>query len=365
MSAPTVLVMAAGTGGHIFPALSIARLLQAKGATVQWLGTPAGMENQVLESTGITLNRLPVSGLRGKGKLALIKAPFMLVSSVWQALALMRRIRPSCVLGMGGYVTGPGGLAAWLLRRPLIIHEQNAVAGLSNRLLAPLATLVLEAFPGTFVSAKKVMYTGNPVRADIAALGATAREHFDGNRRLRLLVLGGSLGAAALNETVPEVAGQPQMKSHLEVWHQTGKGKTDAALAQYKKADMAPDANLRVVPFIEDMAQAYKWADVVVCRAGAGTVFELAAAGMPSVLIPYPHAVDDHQTGNAHWLVDNGAAVLLPQGELNLQNLTDILMKFIDNPSSLAAMAEAALAQALPDAAEKLATVCLEVCHGR
>lgn len=364
MSTQTVLIMAAGTGGHIFPALSIARLLQASGVTIEWLGTPAGMENQVLESTGIKLNRLPVSGLRGKGKLALIKAPFMLLSSVWQAVQLIRKIRPCCVLGMGGYVSGPGGLASWLLRRPLVIHEQNAVAGLSNRLLAPMSVRVLEAFPGTFAAADKVRCTGNPVRSDIAALAARPRVHFDGSRRLRLLVLGGSLGAAAINTVIPEVIGQEQMKNSLDVWHQTGKGKQEDTLEAYEKAGRGPDENLRVMPFIEDMAAAYNWADLVVCRAGAGTVFELAAAGKPAVLVPYPQAVDDHQTGNARWLSDDGAAVLLPQTEMNLQRLTTVLRGFMDKPASLAAMAEAAAAKAQPEAAEKLARACLEVCHG-
>lgn len=366
MTAQKILIMAAGTGGHIFPALTIARELQARGVLVEWLGTPTGMENDVLRQTDIPLNQLRVSGLRGKGRMALVLAPFMLLRSVWQAIVLLRRIDPCCVLGMGGYVTGPGGLAAWLLRRPLVIHEQNAVSGTANRLLRPFARQVLEAFPGTFPPAHNVVNTGNPVRADIAALAAHTAESrsraFDGERPLRLLVLGGSLGAAAINQVMPELLSQQSVS--LEVWHQTGKGKFDETCGRYQALGIDLHQQHKVVPFISDMAEAYHWADVVLCRAGAGTLAEIAVSGLPSVLVPYPFAIDDHQTANAHWLADAGAAVLLAQHTLTAELLGNTLTQLISNPAQLRAMADAALRTAVPDAGNKVSDICMEVCHG-
>jgi UDP-N-acetylglucosamine--N-acetylmuramyl-(pentapeptide) pyrophosphoryl-undecaprenol N-acetylglucosamine transferase len=366
MTPNTILIMAAGTGGHIFPALTIARVLQAQGVVVEWLGTPTGMENDVLRNTGIRLNQLSVSGLRGKGRLALLLAPFMLLRSVWQALILLRRINPCCVLGMGGYVTGPGGLAAWLLRKPLLIHEQNAVAGTSNRLLRPLATRVLEAFPGTFQATDRVINTGNPVRADIAALATVDRKSsnnvYSGERPLRLLVLGGSLGAAAINQLIPELLSQRTLS--VEVWHQTGRDKFEDTSARYQAARTGLLEQHNVVPFITDMAEAYGWADVVLCRAGAGTLAELAAAGLPSLLVPFPFAIDDHQTVNARWLADSGAAVLLPQNTLTVEVIANKLDALIKSPETLRAMADAARAKAVPDAGQNISAICMEVCDG-
>lgn len=366
MSRPTVLIMAAGTGGHIFPALTIARQLQASGVHVEWLGTPSGMENDVLRGTDIKLNQLSVNGLRGKSRAALIKAPFMLLRSIAQAIQLLRRIQPCCVLGMGGYVTGPGGLAAWLLGRPLLIHEQNAVAGTSNRLLKPFAKRVLQAFPGTFPSADKLVDTGNPVRAEITAMAGEQRHYFDGSRPLRLLVLGGSLGAAAINELVPATlaAGALDIDARdIEVWHQTGRNKLDETQAQYQHHGLVNAEKYNVVPFINDMAAAYRWADLVLCRSGAGTLAEIAIAGLPSVLVPYPHAIDDHQTANARWLADAGAAILVPQPELNSVRLNEILNGFYNNPQRLFEMAQAARARSVPDAGEKVSAICMEMCH--
>jgi UDP-N-acetylglucosamine--N-acetylmuramyl-(pentapeptide) pyrophosphoryl-undecaprenol N-acetylglucosamine transferase len=366
MTPQKILIMAAGTGGHIFPALTIARELQARGVLVEWLGTPTGMENDVLRNTDIRLNQLRVSGLRGKGRMALLLAPFMLLRSVWQATVLLRRINPCCVLGMGGYVTGPGGLAAWLLRRPLVIHEQNAVSGTSNRLLRPFARQVLEAFPGTFASARNVVNTGNPVRADIAAMAAHVAESrsgaFNGERPLRVLVLGGSLGAAAINQVIPELLSQQPVS--IEVWHQTGKDKFDDTCGRYQALGIELHKQHKVVPFITDMAQAYQWADVVICRAGAGTLAEIAVSGLPSVLVPYPFAIDDHQTANARWLADAGAAVLVPQHTLTAALLSNTLTQLISNPAQLRVMADAALRKAVPDAGNKVSEICMEVCHG-
>lgn len=361
MNQPTVLIMAAGTGGHIFPALSIARHLQARGVHVEWLGTPSGMENDVLRDTNINLNRLSVNGLRGKSRTALIKAPFMLLRSIWQATQLLRRIRPCCVLGMGGYVTGPGGVAAWLLRRPLLIHEQNAVPGTSNRLLRPLARRVLQAFPDTFPASSQLVNTGNPVRSEIAAMASEQRRDFDGSRPLRLLVLGGSLGAASINELVP--AAMVETNLPVDVWHQTGRNKLEETLAHYQRHGLNNPEKYKVVPFITDMAEAYRWADVVLCRSGAGTLAEIAVAGLPSILVPYPHAIDDHQTANARWLADAGAAVLVPQPDLTVIRVTEILESFMRSPPRLQEMAQAARAKAVPDAGEKVSAICMEMCH--
>jgi UDP-N-acetylglucosamine--N-acetylmuramyl-(pentapeptide) pyrophosphoryl-undecaprenol N-acetylglucosamine transferase len=361
MTQATVLIMAAGTGGHIFPALSIARCLQAKGVHVEWLGTPAGMENDVLRDTDIKLNRLSVNGLRGKGRIALIKAPFMLLRSVWQAIQLLRRIKPCCVLGMGGYVTGPGGVAAWLLRRPLLIHEQNAVSGTSNRMLRPLATRILQAFPGTFPASDRLVDTGNPVRAEITAMAGQQRDYFNGSRPLRLLVMGGSLGAAAINELVPATIAASGLD--IEVLHQTGRSKLEQTLERYQHAGVYDPEKHQVLPFISDMAAAYRWADIVLCRSGAGTLAEIAIAGLPSILVPYPQAIDDHQTANARWLADAGAAVLMPQPMMNVARLTEILNSLLKNPQRLLEMAQAARAKGVPDAGEKVSVICLEMCH--
>lgn len=365
MSRPVVLIMAAGTGGHIFPALTIARRLQADGVQVEWLGTPAGMENDVLKDTGIPLNRLSVSGLRGKGGAALLKAPFMLLRSIWQALAVVRAVRPCCVLGMGGYVTGPGGIAAWLLRRPLLIHEQNAVAGTSNRLLKPFARRVLQAFPGTFAPSHKVIATGNPVRSDITALSTQHKTAYDGERPLRVLVLGGSLGAAAINQVVPAMLASTRLPAGqmVEVWHQSGRGKDAETIALYQSFALDVPGTHKVMPFISDMAAAYQWADLVICRAGAGTLAEIAVAGLPSILVPYPHAIDDHQTANARWLSEAGAALVVPQTALDADKLATQLAQWIEQPEMLRQMAQAARSQAVPDAGDKVSAICVEICH--
>jgi len=365
MSCPVVLIMAAGTGGHIFPALTIARRLQAQGVEVEWLGTPAGMENDVLKDTGIRLNRLSVNGLRGKGAAALLKAPFMLLRSIWQAISVLREVKPCCVLGMGGYVTGPGGIAAWLLGKPLLIHEQNAVAGTSNRMLRPFARLVLQAFPGTFPASAKVITTGNPVRADIMALGAADKEQWNGQRPLRILVLGGSLGAAAINQTVPAMLASAELTQAgaVEVWHQTGRGKDEETLALYQSHGLDMNS-CKVMPFITDMAAAYQWADLVICRAGAGTLAEIAVAGLPSVLVPYPYAIDDHQSANARWLSEVGAAVVIPQTELQADKLATQVAQWIRQPELLRQMAAAARSRAVPDAGDRVSAICVEICHG-
>jgi UDP-N-acetylglucosamine--N-acetylmuramyl-(pentapeptide) pyrophosphoryl-undecaprenol N-acetylglucosamine transferase len=351
-----VMIMAGGTGGHVFPALAVAAELRERGAEVFWLGTRHGLEAKLVPSAGIKIEWVAVSGLRGKGALVWLLAPWRLLWAALQVLAVMIRQRPVVVLGMGGFVTGPGGVVTWLLRKPLVIHEQNAIAGLTNRLLSPLARRVLEAFPGTFHT-KRVVLTGNPVRRAIAELPAPKQRFAGRSAALRLLVLGGSLGARALNEVVPQAIAQ--LPSPPEIWHQAGSRNIDEARDSYRCAGVAA----RVEDFIEDMAAAYAWADLVVCRAGALTVAELAAAGVAAILVPYPHAVDDHQTRNAASLAAAGAAVVVQQRDLTLERLRDLLVSLLDR-ARLSAMAQAARCLAQPHAAERVAEQCWEVAHG-
>jgi UDP-N-acetylglucosamine--N-acetylmuramyl-(pentapeptide) pyrophosphoryl-undecaprenol N-acetylglucosamine transferase len=343
------LIMAGGTGGHVFPALAVAEQLRALGWPVHWLGTRQGLEARVVPPTGIPVHWISVKGLRGKGLVRKLAAPVMLLWAMLQASAVLMRLRPAAVLGMGGFTTGPGGIMAWVLRRPLVIHEQNSIAGLTNRMLAPFASEVLEAFPGSLKGAR---HTGNPVRADIADLPFTAPDIRE--RRPRLLVVGGSLGAAALNELVPEALAGIAAPQRPEVWHQTGLKLIDAARAAYARADV----EVRLDAFIEDMADAYRWADLVLCRAGALTIAELAAVGVASILVPYPFAVDDHQSANARYLVDAGAAVLLQQSEMDVPRLQHELA-LLERPAQLLQMAQRARDKALPQAAETVAAACI------
>jgi UDP-N-acetylglucosamine--N-acetylmuramyl-(pentapeptide) pyrophosphoryl-undecaprenol N-acetylglucosamine transferase len=362
MSHPTVLIMAAGTGGHIFPALSVARRLQTAGVKVEWLGTPTGMENEVLSGTDIVLHQLPVRGLRGKRLMSLVTAPVMLLASLWMALKVMKRIQPCCVLGMGGYVAGPGGLAAWLSRRPLVLHEQNSVAGTTNRILVPFAHTVLQSFDSTFKPSRKLVSTGNPVRADIETLYSMPRA-FCKEGKLHVLVIGGSLGAANLNTQVVEAVSSVTPELSIEVWHQTGKQKYHSTLQACQRLKLTDMDFYRLVPFIEEMSAAYQWADLIICRAGAGTLSELAVAGLPSVLVPYPHAIDDHQTLNARHLSDAGAAVLIADDVLDSEQLAQLLKSFATDPRRLQTMSEAVRAMAHPDASARVARICQEVCN--
>jgi UDP-N-acetylglucosamine--N-acetylmuramyl-(pentapeptide) pyrophosphoryl-undecaprenol N-acetylglucosamine transferase len=358
MRARPVLIMAGGTGGHVFPALALARLLRAQQREVIWLGTQRGLEARVVPADGFPIEWLSVGGLRGKGVLTLLAAPFNLVRALWQALAIVRRHRPAVVVGLGGFVTGPGGLAAWLLRRPLLIHEQNAVAGFTNRCLAPLAREVLTAFPAALAGRPRVRMIGNPVRQDIAALPEPAVRFAARSGAVRLLVVGGSLGARRLNEVVPQalalLAANPALPA-LQVRHQSGDKLIDMARAAYAQAGVAGE----VSPFIGDMAEAFGWADLVICRAGALTIAELAAAGVGSILVPYPHAVDDHQTHNARYLVDVGAAQLFADHSLTAEVLAPVLAELVADRARLLAMANAARAVAKPDAGQAMLEACL------
>lgn len=356
----TILVMAAGTGGHVFPALAIARQLQHKGATVQWLGTRRGMENDLLAGSDINIHHISVSGLKGTGLGRKLLAPMMLIQASIQSLRIIMRLKPDCVLGMGGFVCGPGGLAAKLAGKPLLIHEQNAVAGMTNRLLARVADCVLEAFPSTFKTAARIVHTGNPLRAEIAKLFSVPKSCQENERALRVLILGGSQGAAALNRVIPEVAASWGQAGLPEIWHQTGSRAFEETQADYARICPEIARNFRVVPFITDMAAAYQWADLVICRSGASTVSELAATGLPSILIPYPYHSDQQQVHNANWLVAGGAALLLEQANLTPARLLKLLVEFDRNRKTLVGMGTAARALATRDADSVIAEICLE-----
>ena len=350
-----ILIMAGGTGGHVFPALALARSLRARSVEVVWLGTHRGIEARLVPAEGIAIEWLSVGGLRGKGWKTRLAAPWRLTVALWQALAVMRRRRPQVVVGLGGFVTGPGGIAAWLTRRPLLIHEQNAIAGFTNRTLAPLAREVLEAFPGSFGPAVRARTIGNPVRREIASL-APPRERLAGRSgAVRVLVIGGSQGAVRLNTVVPYALARAAA-CRFEVRHQAGERWIEACRQSYADAGVAAD----VQPFIGDMAAAYAWADLVICRAGALTVSELAAAGIGSVLVPFPAAVDDHQTHNARLLVRQGAAVLMPERELTAERLAAELERLCAERGRLVEMAERARSLARPEATEQLAECCLK-----
>ena len=360
-NSPLILIMAGGTGGHVFPALAVAEQLRDWGVDVVWMGTRKGLEARVVPAAGFPVDWLKVSGLRGKGWLQRALAPFMLTWAFMQALRIVARRKPGAVLGMGGFVTGPGGVSAWLLRRPLLIHEQNALAGFTNRLLAHLATRVMEAFPDTFPTARQAQHTGNPLRAAITALPTPEVRLAARSGPLRLLVLGGSLGARAINRLLPEALLRIAAAQRPDVWHQAGRSHFDEVPQAYQRCGVAA----RVVPFIEDMAEAYGWADLVLCRAGAMTIAELAAAGVGAILVPYPHAVDDHQTHNARYLADAGAALLIQQQELHAENLATLLGELGADRARLLKMAQAARALAKPDATERVARACLEQCQKR
>ena len=350
-----VLIMAGGTGGHVFPALAVARELRLRNEQVLWLGTERGLEARVVPADGIALEKVRVQGLRGKGFLTWLTAPLRIFIAIADAVRIVRRCRPKVVLGMGGYTAGPGGIAAWLLRRPLVIHEQNAVAGLTNRLLAGFAREVLAAFPGAFSASRKTRVTGNPVRADIAALPPPAIRFAGRSGRLRLLVLGGSQGALALNERVAAAVALLPAALRPEIRHQAGEGTRAVAEAAYRAAGVEAEVH----SFIKDMAEAYGWADVVLCRAGALTVAELAAAGVGAIFVPFPAAVDDHQTRNAAYLVDAGAATLVPQAELTAERLAAELVPYAERRETAVQRAERARALARPQATDEIVDICL------
>ena len=348
----SILIMAGGTGGHIFPALAVADVLRKEGWQVTWLGARNSMEAELVPRHGYDMAWVRFSGLRGKGLLRKLLLPLNLIVALAQSAAVLFRHRPDVVLGMGGYITFPGGLIAALLRKPLLIHEQNSIAGLSNKVLARLAARVMSGFPDVLPQAE---WCGNPVRDSIAALPEPQVRYAARSGVLNLLIVGGSLGAQAINECVPQALALLPLAARPSVLHQTGKQHFSAVQAAYQQANVTGE----IKPFLDDMAQHYSWADIVICRAGALTIAELAAAGVASILIPFPYAVDDHQTGNARFLSEHSAAKLLPQAELKPQYLADLLNNL--SRAQALQMAQAARSLAKPDAAQRVAQVCAEL----
>ena len=345
-----VMIMAGGTGGHVFPALAVALSMREQGHEIVWMGTPDSFESRVIPQNGIPMEFVRVSGLRGKGIVKLLKAPLLLLRALLDARAVLRRQKPDVVLGMGGFAAGPGGLMAWLMRCPLLIHEQNAAAGLTNRLLARIATRVLQAFPDTFANALTV---GNPVRAGFAELPAPEQRMAHGGVS-RMLVIGGSQGARALNELVPKALALMPEAQRPQVRHQAGR---TLEVAQKSYADAQVQAS--VEQFINDMPAAYAAADLVVCRSGASTVAELAAAGCAALLVPFPAAVDDHQTRNGEFLVAAGGAVIAQERDINVEKLSALLGSLLGDRARLVRMAQASRGKAVPDAVEKIVAECL------
>ena len=351
MSAP-VLIMAGGTGGHIFPGLAVAAELRARGVPVLWLGSAGGLETRLVPQAGLEIETLAIGGVRGKGVLTLLMAPLRIARAVLAAWRIVRRTRPRSALALGGFASGPGGIAAWLARVPLVVHEQNSIPGTTNRTLSHFAQKSLCGFSGALPHSD---WVGNPVRGEISSVEPPAQRWSNRTGAPRLLVLGGSQGARALNERVPQALAK--LSQRPQVRHQCGAKFADAARASYAIAGVAAS----VEPFIDDMAAAYAWADLVVCRAGALTLAELAAAGAGSVLVPFPFAVDDHQTANARALVDVGAALLLPEREASADKLAALLGELLGDRARLLAMAQTARTLAKPDAVASIADVCLGV----
>ncbi|PID49610.1 MAG: undecaprenyldiphospho-muramoylpentapeptide beta-N-acetylglucosaminyltransferase [Proteobacteria bacterium] len=350
-----ILITAGGTGGHVYPGLAVANALRAQGIPVVWMGTRAGLEARVVPAADIPMAWLTISGLRGKGALALLLAPVRLAVAVAQSIGIMLKHKPVVVLGMGGFVSGPGGLVAALMAKPLIIHEQNAVPGLTNKLLSRLSKRVLEGFPGTFPASAKVEATGNPVRQAIASLPRPMERMAEREAEpLHLLVIGGSLGAAALNSIVPKALFLLPQNQRPRVRHQAGTRNLDEAQQNYSKSFVTAE----VTAFVEDMAEAYAWADLIICRAGALTVAEVAAAGLAAVFVPYPYAVDDHQTANALYLVENEAALLIQQKDLSPEKLAEVLSGLLKDRTRLVKMGIAARHLAKPTATDQVAAIC-------
>ncbi|BDA59026.1 MULTISPECIES: undecaprenyldiphospho-muramoylpentapeptide beta-N-acetylglucosaminyltransferase [Shewanella] len=349
-----ILVMAGGTGGHVFPALAVAKYLAQQGWQVRWLGTADRMEARLVPQYGFDIDFIDIKGVRGNGLVRKLAAPFKVVRSILQAKAVIAEFKPDVVLGMGGFASGPGGVAAKLAGVPLVLHEQNAIPGMTNKLLSRIASQVLCAFKNTFTQVKAKV-VGNPIRRELIALGAEPKQAADD--ALKVLVVGGSLGAKVFNDLMPEVVAALSKQQSITVWHQVGKDNLTGVKSAYQQ--QGQEGGVNVTEFIDDMEAAYRWADVVLCRAGALTVSELAAVGLPSILVPYPHAVDDHQTRNAQVLVEAGAAFLLPQAILDVNKLVSKLQLLANDRAELAQMGQRARDVAVLDATEQVAQVCI------
>ncbi|MCD6055829.1 MAG: UDP-N-acetylglucosamine:LPS N-acetylglucosamine transferase [Gammaproteobacteria bacterium] len=355
MNKNTILIIAGGTGGHIMPALSVAALLEEQSWSIQWLGTRKGLEAVIVPKHGFMLHFIEISGLRGKGIMTKLLAPFRIIQATYQSLRIISALKPKVVLGMGGFVTGPGCLAAWLMRVPVVIHEQNAIAGLTNRCLGFIARSVCSGFPVVFPARWHPVVTGNPVRQDIAAVSEPDNRYSQHIGAIRILVIGGSLGAKIFNETIPAALSILRENERPLVWHQTGKSHLETTAATYHRFSL----KARIEPFIENMQEAYEWADIVICRAGASTIAELSSVGIAALLIPYPYAVDDHQYVNGMFLVNAGAATLWREKEFSAEHLKSWLQTIGTSRDKLLVMARAGRSKAIPDAALALANQCI------
>ncbi len=351
-----VLIMAGGTGGHIFPGLAVAEFLRGQQIPVYWLGAAGGMECQQVPAAGFSIDVVNISGLRGKGVGRWLGLPVKLLRAVWQAFGHIGRTQPACALSFGGYAAGPGGLAARLRGVPLLVHEQNRIPGLTNKVLSRWAIRVFQAFPATWPDAMKAVTCGNPVRDEVIGILDPAERFAQRSGKPRVLITGGSQGALALNKVLPTAIATMDSEVRPEIRHQAGRGRAVETTQAYAAAGLGVQAD----EFIEDMAEAYAWADLVVCRAGALTISELAAAGIGAVLVPFPHAVDDHQTRNAEFLVEAGGAKLLPESDCSAQNLAEILTGLLSDRTGLQKMAMASRSVAIPDAAERVSQACME-----
>lgn len=347
-----ILIMAGGTGGHVFPGLAIAKKCREKGIEVHWLGTHKGLEARVVPRENFPIHFISISGWRGKKITDWMLAPFRLFNALWQSYRIIQKIQPDVVLGMGGFASGPGGIASWIWRCPLIIHEQNAKPGLTNRGLSYFATKIAEGFPGVFSKSKKNIFTGNPVRSEIMNIKKDKKGR---EKPLHLLVLGGSLGASAINAIVPRTLIKLDEEERPLVYHQTGEKQEAVTKAEYA----AYHLTARIVPFIEKMEEAYEWADIVICRAGALTVAEICAVGLPAIFIPFPHAADDHQTANATYLLDHQAAMIISQSELTEEKLVLLLNKIMREEERLK-MGEAAYSLRRDKVTDTIIKVCEE-----
>jgi len=356
MSIQHVLIATGGTGGHVYPALAVAEELQRRGIKVSWMGTRNGMESKIVPSKSIPLHYVSVTGLRGKGLFGWLQAPFKVTIAVYQALSILIKQKPNVVLGMGGFVSGPGGIASWILRKPLVIHEQNTIAGMTNKMLSHFATHVVQAFPNTFKKNINAIHAGNPIRKDIENMDSPKiRFNSRQNKEINVLVLGGSLGATALNESLPNIFKNVGNTCSLNIIHQSGTRNFKLTKSFYEKVPMKSE----VIAYVDDMPKLYSWADIVICRSGALTVSELSAAGVGSVLIPYPYAVDDHQYYNARYLADGDAAIVVRQSNLKSDDFKSTLEKLLCNGRDrLLNMAENARGLAMQGAATQVADLC-------
>lgn len=351
-----VVIMTGGTGGHVFPGLAVASYLRKQGIDVHWLGTRTGLEAKLVPDANFAFHTIAIAGLRGKGIKPLLSAPYKVSMAILQARRILNKINPDIVIGMGGFVSGPGGIASWLRRCPLIIHEQNAIAGTTNKLLAPMAKKVLLGFPNALKPQSKVITIGNPVRSEIECL-APPHERMHDRTSFHLLILGGSLGAQALNDVVPRALAKMAEKDRPLVLHQTGDKHIDNTKNTYQSLGISAT----VKPFLDDMAEAYAWADLVICRAGALTVSELCNVGLGAIFIPFPYATDDHQTANANYMVKNKAAICVPQKALTVNRLFELIQQFTQSKHECQAMANAAFALRKVQVAAKFFDILTEV----